>query len=70
MHIIIWTTLDAEALRRDLRNGPYHVFGDHSRCSVTFCKVKQAAEVADCEIIRTSVTETSEERKKMLQQNL
>ena len=28
-------------LREDLRNGPYHCFGDHSRCSTDFCKVAQ-----------------------------
>ena len=30
-------------LREDLRNGPYHCFGDHSRCSTDYCKVKQKA---------------------------
>ena len=30
-------TGNADALRRDLRNGPYHVFGDHRNCSVAFC---------------------------------
>ena len=26
-------------LHHDLRNGPYHVFNEHSRCSPSFCKV-------------------------------
>ena len=26
-------------LRHDLRNGPNHVFGDHSQCNPAFCKV-------------------------------
>ena len=30
---------DVESLRRDLRNGPSHVFNDHSHCSPSFCKV-------------------------------
>ena len=29
-------------LRQDLRNGPSHVFGDHSRCSVEFCTFRQS----------------------------
>ena len=30
---------DVESLRTDLRNGPSHVFNDHSKCSPSFCKV-------------------------------
>lgn len=30
-------------LREDLRNGPFHCFGDHSRCSTDYCKVAQKA---------------------------
>lgn len=33
------TAKDVEQLRRDLRNGPNHVFNDHSNCSSSFCKV-------------------------------
>ena len=33
-------TRDVEALRHDLRNGPRHYFGDHSRCNPTHCKKK------------------------------
>ncbi len=28
-----------DMLRKDLRNGPNHVFDDHTNCSQTFCKV-------------------------------
>ena len=28
-----------DLLRKDLRNGPSHVFDDHTNCSPTFCKV-------------------------------
>ena len=31
-------TGDVQALRHDLRNGPAHVFGAHSRCNPEFCK--------------------------------
>ena len=51
-------TMDAEALRRDLRNGPY-VFGDHRKCSASFCKIKQAEKVADCEVIFNTNKESS-----------
>jgi hypothetical protein len=30
-------------LRYDLRNGPYHVFNEHSNCSPSFCKVLTVA---------------------------
>ncbi len=30
---------DVEKLRKDLRNGPSHVFNDHTNCSTSFCKV-------------------------------
>ena len=33
-------TKDVEALRHDLRNGPRHCFGDHSKCVSEFCKHK------------------------------
>ena len=52
-------TMDAEALRRDLRNGPYHVFGDHRKCSMSFCEIKQAEKVADCEVIINENKESS-----------
>ena len=35
-------------LREDLQNGPYHCFGDHSRCSTDYCKVKQKAAKQQC----------------------
>jgi len=31
----------AKLLRQDLRNGPFHCFGDHSQCSTDYCKVAQ-----------------------------
>ncbi len=43
-------TGNVEALRKDLRNGPYHVFGYHRNCSPTFCKVKQATLTGDCDV--------------------
>ena len=36
MHSI---TGDVEQLCKDLRNGPSHVFSDHTNCSTSFCKV-------------------------------
>ena len=44
------STGNVEALRKDLRNGPYHVFGYHRKCSPTFCKVKQATLTGDCDL--------------------
>lgn len=35
-------TKNIQQLRKDLRNGPYHVFGDHERCNVAFCRRKEA----------------------------
>ena len=31
-------TGDVQQLHKDLRNGPAHVFGDHTKCNVQFCK--------------------------------
>ena len=37
---------DVKQLRQDLRNGPAHVFGEHSSCNPSFCKyVSQDSEV-------------------------
>ena len=44
-------TGNVETLQRDLRNGPYHVFGDHRNCSPAFCKVKQATIIGDCDVL-------------------
>ena len=30
-------------LREDLRNGPYHCFGDYSQCNTDYCKVQKTA---------------------------
>ncbi len=35
--------MDVNQLRKDLRNGPNHVFNDHSNCSTYFCKVAAAS---------------------------
>ena len=34
-------------LRHDLRNGPSHVFGDHSQCSPEFCTYQPSSAIAD-----------------------
>ena len=54
-------TGNADALRRDLRNGPYHVFGDHRNCSVAFCKVKQASVAGDCDVLSTRIASEQQE---------
>ena len=36
---------NVQQLRHDLRNGPAHVFGDHSACNSSFCKYRQADNV-------------------------
>ena len=33
-------TRDINQLRHDLRNAPYHVFGEHSKCNPAFCHVR------------------------------
>lgn len=41
-------TENVEKLRHDFRNGPAHVFGDHSNCKSQFCKhVLSSAEFMD-----------------------
>ncbi|KAL9975222.1 hypothetical protein ACROYT_G012355 [Oculina patagonica] len=54
-------TGDVEALRRDLRNGPYHVFGDHRKCSVSFCKAKQAVVTGDCDVFSVNINSEESE---------
>ena len=49
-------TGNVDLLRKDLGNGPYHVFGDHRNCNKEFCSSKRASRKADCE---TLITETS-----------
>ena len=36
-------TADIQKLRHDLRNGPSHVFGDHSKCNPDFYKHAQSS---------------------------
>lgn len=40
-------TRDIQQLRHDLRNGPYHVFGDHSKCNPAFCQVRGLEQVEE-----------------------
>lgn len=37
-------TEQVRSLRADIHNGPYHVFGDHSKCADYFCTKKDSAE--------------------------
>ena len=34
------STRDVKQLRHGLRNAPYHVFGEHSKCNPAFCQVR------------------------------
>ena len=46
----------AEAVKllcEDLQNGPYHCFGDHSRCSTDYCKVKKIAQQQSSEHVQS-----------------
>ena len=49
-------TGNVDLLRKDLRNGLHHVFGDHRNGNEEFCSSKRASRKADCEtlIIKTS----------------
>lgn len=51
---------DTNQLHHDLRNGPYHVFGEHSKCNTAFCKIRGEAEagVDDANKDMSSDTET------------
>ena len=40
-------TQEVEQLRHDLRNAPYHVFGDHSKCNQAFCHVREREETEE-----------------------
>jgi hypothetical protein len=44
-------TNNISQLRHDLRNGPSHVFGDHSHCSKDFCKFQQSESTSTSEEI-------------------
>lgn len=46
-YIFLGTTKSADDiinLRKDLKNAPNHVFGDHIQCRETFCKNKTGSE--------------------------
>lgn len=47
-------------LREDLRNGPYHCFGDHSQCSTDYCKVKKISQQQPTESENTNNTTPTE----------
>ena len=49
-------TGNVDLLRKDFRNGLYHVFGDHRNCNEEFCSSNRASRKADCE---TLIIETS-----------
>ena len=51
----------AKLLREDLRNGPFHCFGDHSHCSTDYCKVAQrtANEQTDVDVGSTLPNDTA-----------
>lgn len=38
-------TGNLDLLKHDIRNAPYHVFGDHNKCRETFCKRKGSDEI-------------------------
>ncbi|KAK4876863.1 hypothetical protein RN001_009369 [Aquatica leii] len=46
------TTKDVEQLREDLRNSPYHVFGDHSNCRLEYCKRKNEDEINSVTLLK------------------
>ena len=47
-------------LRHDLRNGPAHVFGDHTACSKSFCKYAEQAQEEDIEEVDTTLPTSME----------
>ena len=40
--------LAVKLLREDLRNGPFHCFGDHTKCSTDYCKVVPYSRLFSC----------------------
>ena len=54
---------NVDQLRKDLRNGPNHVFNDHSNCSTYFCKVAAAhcteSEMSSTAPLQSGSTQTS-----------
>ena len=48
-------TRNIDQLRHDLRNGPYHVFGDHSKCNKDFCKIIRLPHLDDGSIIQEAM---------------
>lgn len=49
------STKNVQQLRKDLRNGPSHVFNDHTHCSPTFCKV--AAKTIETNQVQLATTQ-------------
>lgn len=48
------STKDVEALQHDLRNCPYHCFGDHRQCHGSFCKHAGEGHGGNVKIILTT----------------
>ena len=65
-------TQEVEQLRHDLRNAPYHVFGDHSKCNQAFCHVREREETEERndEQVPTDTNPESTETLSTLQEQL
>ena len=66
------STRDVNQLRHDLRNAPYHVFGEHSKCNPAFCQVRAGTTKETSEDETSSDTDTNPpvERSTTLQQQI
>jgi len=53
------STRDINQLRHDLRNAPYHVFGEHSKCNPAFCQVRAGTTKETSEDDTSSDTDTN-----------
>ena len=54
-------TKNSTQLHHDLRNGPSHVFGDHTNCSKNFCTFQQNPSVHDDEEVQPTVPTAAEQ---------
>ncbi|KAK5639399.1 hypothetical protein RI129_011891 [Pyrocoelia pectoralis] len=45
---------DLQQLRQDLKNGPYHVFGDHKNCRIQYCKRQDKQEMNHVPLLQQS----------------
>ena len=66
------STGDVQQLRHDLRNAPYHVFGDHSKCNPAFCQLRglEQAEVRSDEQLSDTNTPNPPVESSTLQEHL